>query len=170
MRRLFMSICGMFLLWLSNPALADNDKPLNCNKNSALCTDLYNHRNSYGNYTGHDEPSLLFYSNVPGSGNSGIYRLTLPSEPPTPPNQAGTGGTYNFQLHPAFWVGMAMCDTQSAPAPNGTSGTAVCTPRLKRALYEQRAIRPALYRQASWYRIYGNAVLSARVGPFAPRH
>ena len=31
------------------------------------------------------------------------------------PNQAGTGGTWNFQLHPAFWLGMALCDNQSAP-------------------------------------------------------
>ena len=31
------------------------------------------------------------------------------------PNQAGTGGTWNFQLHPAFWYGMALCDNQSAP-------------------------------------------------------
>ena len=31
------------------------------------------------------------------------------------PNQAGTAGTWNFQLHPAFWFGMALCDNQSAP-------------------------------------------------------
>jgi len=39
------------------------------------------------------------------------YHLTLPSDPS--PTQAGA--TYNFQLHPAFWFGMAMCDTQSYP-------------------------------------------------------
>jgi len=39
----------------------------------------------------------------------------LPKDPPTLPKQDGTGGTFNFQLHPAFWFGMAMCDTQSAP-------------------------------------------------------
>ena len=31
----------------------------------------------------------------------------LPNDPPTPPNDNGTGGTWNFQLHPAFWFGMA---------------------------------------------------------------
>ena len=31
------------------------------------------------------------------------------------PNQDGTAGTWNFQLHPAFWLGMALCDNQSAP-------------------------------------------------------
>ena len=74
-------------------------------------------------YIGHDEPSALFYSNAAGSGNNDLYRLTLPTDPPTMPNQAGTGGTWNFQLHPAFWFGMAMCDTQSDP-----NFTRTCTP------------------------------------------
>ncbi len=51
----------------------------------------------------------------PGSGNSAIYNLTLPKDPPKLPKQNGTGGTFSFQLHPAFWFGMAMCDTQSFP-------------------------------------------------------
>jgi hypothetical protein len=68
-----------------------------------------------GAYTGHDEPSLLFYSNTAGAGNSNLYHLQIPSDPKVLPNQAGTGGTWNFQLHPAFWLGMALCDNQSAP-------------------------------------------------------
>ncbi len=79
--------------------------------------------NYQGQYTGHDEPSTLFYSDKPGSGNQMQYRLTLPTDPATLPNQAGTGGTWNFQLHPAFWFGMAMCDTQSYPEQVST-----CTP------------------------------------------
>src|ERR1700732_2687133 len=94
------------------PALYSG-RPL-CNQKPALCTER---SPSLGNYTGHDEPSLLFYSNVPGSGNSNVYVLTLPNDPPNLPKQDGTGGTFNFQLHPAFWFGMAMCDTQSAPNP-----------------------------------------------------
>jgi hypothetical protein len=91
-------------------------KLLNCDGViSGLCTERYDNVNYEGHYTGHDEPSLLFYSDVPGSGNSSIYRITLPMDPPTPPNQLGTGGTFSFQLHFAFWFGMAMCDTQSAP-------------------------------------------------------
>jgi hypothetical protein len=56
--------------------------------------------------------------------------LVLPNEPPTLPKQDGTGGTFNFQLHPAFWSGMAMCDDQSAPNPGGSSVGAniPCTP------------------------------------------
>jgi hypothetical protein len=87
----------------------------------AVCTEVYD---SLGyEYTGHDEPSVLFYSDVAGSGNTGVYYLRLPKDPPTLPTQDGTGGTFNFQLRPAFWVGMAMCDTQSAPNPG-----AACTP------------------------------------------
>src|SRR5262249_45237524 len=65
----------------------------------ALCTEVADSIGYAGEYTGHDEPSLLFYSNTPGSGNSNTYQLTLPGEPKVLPNQAGTAGTWNFQLH-----------------------------------------------------------------------
>jgi hypothetical protein len=84
--------------------------------NSGLCTELDYNRTYEGKYTGHDEPSLIFYSNTPGSGNSGIYYLRLPKDPTKQPVQDGRNGvTWNFELHPAFWVGMALCDSQSAP-------------------------------------------------------
>jgi len=32
------------------------------------------------------------------------------------PNKTGVGGsTWNFQLRPTFWFGLALCDNQSAP-------------------------------------------------------
>jgi hypothetical protein len=84
--------------------------------NSGLCTELAHNKTYEGKYTGHDEPSLLFYSNKPGSGNSGIYYVRLPKDPKTQPTQDGTNDvTWNFELHPAFWVGMALCDSQSDP-------------------------------------------------------
>src|SRR6266705_2370290 len=97
-------------------------RPL-CEDNAPTCTETYQRYNYEGNYTGHDEPALLFYSNRAGSGNSNVYRITLPKDPPTLPKQDGKGGTFNFQLHPAFWFGMAMCDTQSDP-----NFTTTCTP------------------------------------------
>jgi hypothetical protein len=90
-----------------------------CEQHPQLCTEASGSV-QYGNYSyagGHDEPSLLFYSNKPGSGNSNLYNLTLPTDPATPPAQDGSGGTWNFMLHPAFWFGMALCDNQSAPSP-----------------------------------------------------
>ncbi len=88
---------------------------------------------------GHDEPSLLFYSNQPGSGYTNIYRLTLPKDPPLQPKQDGSGGTWNFQLRPAFWLGMAMCDDQSAPNPGGssTAGPNIkCVPDSDKNIYD----------------------------------
>lgn len=86
---------------------------------SFLCADLDSRTAASAGhapwYVGHDEPSVLFYSNRAGSGNNDVYRLRLPTDPAAQPGNAGTGGTWNFQLHPAFWFGMAMCDTQSYP-------------------------------------------------------
>lgn len=97
---------------------------LNCEDPYSLCTER-KHNQSYdpeynGRYIGHDEPSLLFYSDVPGSGNYNQYTIALPRDPavyPTDANRKGTGQptVWNFQLHPAFWLGMAMCDTESFP-------------------------------------------------------
>jgi hypothetical protein len=96
----------------------DGSEPL-CVQHPQLCTEQLNPWSYDGEayVSGHDEPSLLFYSHTAGSGNSNKYRLTLPSDPTTPPSQSGTGTTWNFQLHPAFWFGMAVCDDQSAPNP-----------------------------------------------------
>jgi hypothetical protein len=99
-------------------AHAASNVPL-CVQRPHMCTEQTNpwFYNGYQYTSGHDEPSLLFYSTVPGSGNSNEYRLTLPTDPVTPPAQNGTGSTWNFQLHPAFWFGMALCDDQAAPNP-----------------------------------------------------
>jgi hypothetical protein len=85
----------------------------------------------YG-YIGHDEPSVEFYSNQPGSGNNVTYQLKLPKDPPTRPAQDGSGGTFGFQLHPTFWFGMVMCDPNGSPNPDGAAldghATPACTP------------------------------------------
>src|SRR3954447_4531658 len=87
----------------------------NCSEPTALCAETVDSIGYGGAYTGHDEPSLLFYSDRAGSGNSTLYHVRIPTDPKVLPNQAGTAGTWNFQLHPAFWLGMALCDNQSAP-------------------------------------------------------
>src|SRR5713226_5057949 len=80
---------------------------------SRMCPDLANPQDVYGNeYVGHDEPSLLFYSNTPGSGNRMQYNMTVPSDPPaTNPLKR----SYHFELNGALWFGMALCATQSYP-------------------------------------------------------
>ena len=87
----------------------------------AICTEVANPQEVFGNYyVGHDEPSVEFYSNVPGSGNNNTYQLTIPSDPSGPFSKSNG---YNFELHPAFWFGMAMCDNFSYPEQVPT-----CTP------------------------------------------
>jgi hypothetical protein len=84
-----------------------------CTSHSSLCADLYD--NPAGDYVGHDEPSIEYKSGVPGSGNDMTYTITLPKDPRTTPGPTGSGGTWNFQLHPTFWFGLTLCDTESSP-------------------------------------------------------
>lgn len=86
-----------------------------------LCAEVANPQEAFGSYyIGHDEPSTEFYSSTPGSGNHMTYQLTVPREPAGA--FSATKG-YDFELHPAFWFGMALCDTQSYPEQIRT-----CTP------------------------------------------
>jgi hypothetical protein len=88
---------------------------------SGLCPDVADPQNVFGNeYVGHDEPSLLFYSNTPGSGNQMRYSMTLPTDPPA---SQPLKRSYQFELNGALWFGMALCDTQSYPEQVST-----CTP------------------------------------------
>jgi len=98
---------------------------INCAVSRTSCTEVADSEEVFGEdvYVGHDEPATLFYDNRPGAGNDNTYFLRLPKDPPRLPNQQGTGGTFSFQLHIAFWFGMAMCDTESAP-----EFTKSCTP------------------------------------------
>ncbi len=104
--------CVVLLLFpvaaLAQSGSSFRQKALSCDDPTGIfCTEVYESIGYNGAYTGHDEPS-----------------------PPKLPTQDGTGGTFNFQLHPAFWVGMAMCDDQSAPNPGGSSisPNIPCTP------------------------------------------
>jgi len=61
------------------------------------------------------------------------YVLTLPTDPVAPTGVPTATQSFNFQLHPAFWFGMAMCDTQSSPRPLGDPANPInpgiaCTP------------------------------------------
>jgi hypothetical protein len=102
--------------------------------NNGFCLDLAGGKNYEGKYSGHDEPAIGFYSNQSGSGRSSIYLLSLPKDPPTQPAQDGNGGVFNFQLHPAFWFGVALCDSQSAP-----NFTDVCIPGTDANIFDNPA-------------------------------
>lgn len=115
----------LLALLVGNQTLAQSKiDRFSCEDPFSLCTERQYNRSldpEYkGRYIGHDEPSLLFYSDVRGSGNHYVSKLVLPIDPPTFPTDANPGGTggptiWNFQLHPAFWYGMALCDSESFP-------------------------------------------------------
>ena len=106
----------------ANAAGAGQHAAINC-EYSAMCAELANPSDVFGSeYVGHDEPSALFYSNVPGSGNHMTYSVTLPHDP-SAANPNTPGKSYQFQLNGAIWFGMALCATQSYPNTVST-----CTP------------------------------------------
>ena len=92
---------------------SSTNRGIDCSNGRFLCTEIPNSDEVFGHYVGHDEPSLLFDSNQPGSGNQMRYSGILPKEP-APTNVPGKH-SYDFQLYAAFWYGMALCDTQSYP-------------------------------------------------------
>ena len=96
---------------------AEADHESFCQAKQGLCKDLTNFIRPGGEYYGHDEPTLGFFSHKPGSGNSMVWTITLPKNPPVKPQQNGSGGTWPFELRATNWLGMTMCDVQSAPDP-----------------------------------------------------
>src|SRR2546427_7371383 len=65
---------------------------IDCAAGAITCSEVWDSEAVFGEgkYIGHDEPSTLFYSNAPGSGNQMRYQLTLPKDPsPNNPTMAG---------------------------------------------------------------------------------
>jgi hypothetical protein len=70
-----------------------------------------------GHYIGHDEPSVRFISNRPGSGASVTYTERLPVEPRKLPTvrKPGHDVTHTFELTIAPWFSISVCDPNSTP-------------------------------------------------------
>jgi len=120
---------ALAVIWpasVSSPvsAASSTHPHINCAAGAVTCTEVTDSEQVFGEgvYVGHDEPSVLFYSGVNGSGNRARFQLNLPKDPPAA-NPTAVGKSFNFELHPAFWFGMAVCDTQSYPELLST-----CTP------------------------------------------
>ena len=87
---------------------------INC-EYSSVCAEVADSASVFGSeYVGHDEPSLVFYSNEAGAGNNATYTLRLPRDP-SAANPNTPGKSYQFELNGAMWLGMALCATQSYP-------------------------------------------------------
>jgi hypothetical protein len=70
-----------------------------------------------GHYVGHDEPTVQFYSDQPGSSTNVTYAQTLPRDPRALPTVKGPRKdvTHFFELMPSLWYSMALCDPNSFP-------------------------------------------------------
>jgi hypothetical protein len=105
----------------ASAAAAGQHAAINCEY--GMCAEVGSPADVFGTqYVGHDEPSAVFYSNRPGSGNHMTYSLRLPHDP-SPASPSTPGKSYQFELNGAIWLGMALCATQSYPEQVST-----CTP------------------------------------------
>ncbi len=69
-----------------------------------------------GHYIGHDEPSVKFISNAPGTADNMTYFMTLPTDPTAAPTaNAGANTTKYAELSPAPWFGLPIRDPLSYP-------------------------------------------------------
>jgi hypothetical protein len=132
---------GHVLYTRSAAASTEEHARFMCDEGDPLCAETSDAIGYEGRYTGHDEPSILFYSDTPGSGNESNYRVVIPKEPPVLPKQDGSGGTFNFQNRIAFWFGMALCDNQSAPEYTH----APCKPNSDSNIYDSKSVASGRY-------------------------
>ncbi len=71
----------------------------------------------HGKYIGHDEPSVRYISNRPGSGADTTFTERLPVDPKNLPTvkKPGRDVTHFFELSIAPWFSTTVCDPNSAP-------------------------------------------------------
>jgi hypothetical protein len=70
-----------------------------------------------GHYIGHDEPAVRFISNAPGSGDDMTFVERLGTDPRQLPTvrDPGHDTTHWFELTPAPWLSLDVCDPNSTP-------------------------------------------------------
>ena len=88
-----------------------------------------------GEYVGHDEPDMTFNSNTPGSGDDVIWTEALGRDPVAAPTDANPGHDVShwFELSPAPWFSMALCDPNSYPQLPCTPESDVNAPACSKA-------------------------------------
>ena len=85
-----------------------------------------------GHYIGHDEPDTTFLSHARGSGGNVTWTETLGRDPRGTPGNSHPGSDLSkwFELSPAPWFSMALCDPNSFPGtactPNSDSNAPTC--------------------------------------------
>ena len=123
----------------------NGDSPAQKSLAKMYCTDIrgflgIDNQNTWGgkfydntNYIGHDEPDATYLSSAPGSGNNVSWNLKLGKDPAAVPT--GTNPAHDvshwFELSPAPWLSMDMCDANSYPqlpcTPESDSNAPACS-------------------------------------------
>jgi hypothetical protein len=123
----------------------NGDSPVQKPLRAMNCTDIrgiqgVDNANTWGGkfydngvYIGHDEPDATFLSTQAGSGNDVTWTETLGSDPSAAPTDATPGRDVShwFELSPAPWLSMAVCDSESYPllpcTPQSDANAPACT-------------------------------------------
>ena len=137
---------------------------LDCNEPTALCAEPVDSIGYGGEYTGHDEPSLLFYSNTAGLGELEPLQPELPTDPKVLPNQAGTGGDVELPAAPGV---LARDGAVRQPVRAGVHARPVHARQRHEHLRRDQPGGARLHRQAPGHGVPRGAVLPARLGSLA---
>ncbi len=101
-----------------------------------------------GWYVGHDEPSIKFISNTPGSANSMSYLTKLPVDPAAAPTATGSVTNYG-ELSVAPWFGLGLCDPRSYPqnpcTPHSDSNIGLNVPNAAGGAFMELQLYPPGY-------------------------
>jgi hypothetical protein len=151
---LFAAAFAVAVLIPSAASAATRFGELDCNGQSPIqhalrmsmaCTDIRGFNNVWNKntwngrfydnnqYIGHDEPDMTFLSSKQGSGNNVTWTETLPQDPSALPTDTNPGHdvAHWFELSPAPWFSMAICDPNSYPqqacAPQSDSNAPTST-------------------------------------------
>src|SRR2546423_15169055 len=90
------AVASLLVSLVPAPAAGDAHAHIECGFSRNLCAEVEDIE-LFTYYVGHDEPSLLFYSDRPGSGNRMQYVLTLPTDPEAPTGIPTAAQSFNFQ-------------------------------------------------------------------------
>ena len=135
-----------------------------CYKTTALCAEPVDSIGYHGSYTGHDEPSLLFYSNTRARGTRTCTSLQVPSDPKVMPNQAGTAR--HLEL-PAPSGLLARHGAVRQPVRAGVHACRVHAEQRHQHLRRDERRGTRLHRAPPGHRVPRGAVLPTRLGTLA---
>ncbi|HEY6469944.1 MAG TPA: hypothetical protein VI434_09260 [Candidatus Dormibacteraeota bacterium] len=123
----------------------NGDSPAQKSVRAMTCTDIkgilgVDNQNTWGGkfydngqYIGHDEPDTTFESSKPGSGGNVTFTETIGADPSAAATDVTPGKDVShwFELSPAPWMSMSLCDPNSYPqapcTPNSDSNAPTST-------------------------------------------